>query len=70
MQDIDIKATFSAKLKRHRKFLKMTQNDLAFKVGMSLRHYQRVENGEKVPSVVIAYKIAKALGVSLDSLFD
>ena len=47
----------------------MTQAVLAAKVDVDIRHIQNIEAGNRTPGVVIAYKITKALGVTLDDLF-
>ena len=46
----------------------MTQSDLAQIAGVGANYVPRLERGELVPSVEAAYRIARALGVSLDGL--
>jgi len=48
-----------------------TQPELAAMIGF--KDYQaigRIENGRVTPSVYVIYRIAKALNVSMDTLFD
>lgn len=52
-----------------RKKLNMTQEDLAFKVGVDRSYMGFVERGEKNPTLDKLVKLAKALQVSLSELF-
>ena len=52
----------------HRKQLKMSQDDLAKKVGTSAPIIGRYERDEIKPSIETAKKIADALGVTVDYL--
>lgn len=53
-----------------RKKLNMTQEDLAFKVGVDRSYMGFVERGEKNPTLDKLVKLAKALQVSLSELFS
>ncbi len=46
-----------------------TQAELAERVGVSRKTINTVENGVFVPSTVLALKLAKALGMSVEGLF-
>ena len=46
----------------------ITQSELALTAGVGANYIPRLERGEMVPSVEAAFRIARALGVSLDSL--
>ena len=46
-----------------------TQKEVARCSGITTRHYQYIEAGEKIPSVYIALKIAKMLGTTVEYLF-
>lgn len=59
---------FSENLKKIRTKMKMSQSDLAKKVGVSERMIQKYEAGVAVPRITVADKIAKALKVSSDEL--
>lgn len=47
-----------------------TQLDLAAKIDVSRRFIVYIESGERMPKANVAYRIAKALDVTLDSLFE
>ena len=47
----------------------LRQSDLAKKVGIFQSEISEIETGERKPSVYLAKRIAKALGVSIDELF-
>jgi transcriptional regulator with XRE-family HTH domain len=53
-----------------RKELGLTQEDLAFEVGVNRSYMGFIERGERNPSLAMLKKIAKALGVSLSVLFQ
>ena len=46
----------------------ITQADLAASAGVGANYIPRLERGEMVPSVEAAWRIARALGISLDAL--
>ncbi|MCG3206386.1 MAG: hypothetical protein KCHDKBKB_03122 [Elusimicrobia bacterium] len=58
------------RIKELRKKLGMTQEDLAFKVGVDRSYMGFVERGEKNPTVATISKISKSLKVSLSELFN
>jgi putative transcriptional regulator len=47
----------------------LTQAELADIIGVSRKTINTVENGVFVPSTVLALKLARALGVSVEGLF-
>jgi transcriptional regulator with XRE-family HTH domain len=53
-----------------RKELGLTQEDLAFEVGVNRSYMGFIERGERNPSLAMLKKIAKALGVSSSVLFQ
>lgn len=57
-------------MKKIRKNKGWSQSDLADKIGIHLTHVNRIEKGKINPSLDVAFKIAGALGVSLDSLIS
>ena len=57
------------RLREERARLALTQADLAEKVGVSRKTINTVENGVFIPSTVLALRLAKALGTSVESLF-
>lgn len=48
----------------------MTQEELAIRVGVSRQTIMSIENGNTNPSVLLAFKIAKALGVVIEEAFS
>jgi len=59
---------FGERLSAVRKDLKMSQDELAKKIGMHAPVIGRYERGEVKPSIEVATKIASILKVSLDYL--
>lgn len=57
------------RIKELRTKLNMTQEDLAFKVGVDRSYMGFVERGEKNPTLDKLIKIANTLKVSLSELF-
>ena len=58
------------RLKQERGRLELTQAALADRVGVSRKTINTVENGVFVPSTILALKLAQALGVPVESLFE
>jgi DNA-binding XRE family transcriptional regulator len=50
--------------------LALTQEELAFKVGVDRSYMGFVERGEKNPTLMTMMKIAKALKIPMKELFD
>ena len=48
----------------------LTQAELAEKVGVSRKTINTVENGIFIPSTVLALRLARALGTSVETLFS
>lgn len=48
----------------------MTQQDLAEKVQVSRQTINSIEAGKYVPSTVLALKIARIFGVSMEEIFE
>jgi putative transcriptional regulator len=46
-----------------------TQAELAERIGVSRKTINTIENGVFVPSTVLALKLAKAFGTSVEALF-
>lgn len=57
------------RIERLRKDKGMTQEELAEKADLHRAYFWDIENGRNI-SIKTAYKIARALGVSLSQLFD
>lgn len=58
----------SIKVERTR--LNLTQEDLARKVGVSRQSINAIESNKYTPSTVLALKIGKELGRSVEELFE
>lgn len=56
-------------LKEHRKNANLKQTQVAKKAHISVRNYQRIENGKQEPKVLVAIRIAQILDTSVEKLF-
>ena len=61
---------FGEKLRMHRKKLSLTQEDVAFRVGVSPQAVSKWESGECLPDCFNLKFLSDAYGVSLDILLD
>ena len=57
-------------LKQHRARLDLTQETLAERVGVRRQTILAIEKGRYVPSALLAFSIARALGMRVDELFE
>lgn len=57
-------------LKVQRAMRDLTQADLASLAGVTRRSVNAIETGRMVPSVLLALKLAHALGTSIDTIFS
>ena len=57
-------------LTSYRKAAGLTQSDLARMVSVSRKTINTVENGVFVPTTILSLKLAKALKVSVEDLFQ
>jgi len=57
-------------VKQHRARLDLTQEALAERVGVRRQTILAIEKGKYVPSTLLAFRIAKVLGMSVDGLFE
>ena len=55
-------------LKKYRKTVDMTQNEVAMELKISLQAYKHYEAGRRVPSLEMATKIADVFGITVDEL--
>jgi putative transcriptional regulator len=58
------------RLREERTRLNLTQADLAAMVEVSRKTINTVENGVFIPSTVLALRLARAVGTSVESLFQ
>jgi transcriptional regulator with XRE-family HTH domain len=66
--DKELAKSIGAAARRARKALELTQEDAAERIGVSVEFYARIERGNSLPSVPTFVRIARALGVSADTL--
>ncbi|HEX5204423.1 MAG TPA: helix-turn-helix transcriptional regulator [Actinoplanes sp.] len=59
-----------ARIRAARKEAALTQQGLSAAVGVSRQTIIAMETGDYAPSVYLAIKIARALGVTVESLWD
>lgn len=64
----DVLESFGIEVRRKRKKLHFTQEQLAGKLNMSNRTIMDIENAKIVPQLDTAVYIARELGISLDAL--
>jgi putative transcriptional regulator len=57
-------------LKVQRALRNLTQAELAGLAGMTRKSVNAIEMGHMVPSILLALKLARALNVSVDTLFS
>ena len=58
------------RLREERARLNITQAELAAMVDVSRKTINTVENGVFIPSTVLALKLSRALGVTVEALFQ
>jgi putative transcriptional regulator len=66
MDDQELRNT----LKVQRAMRDLTQADLAAIAGVTRKSVNAIETGRMVPSILLALKLARALGVSVDVIFS
>lgn len=69
-RDIITSAEIGAAIRKRRKALGFSQEQLAEKVGVSYQQVQRYENGSSTLNVETVQRIARALGVPATIFFD
>lgn len=57
------------RLKVQRAMHDLTQADLAAKAGVTRKSVNAIETGRMVPSVLLALKLARALDVTVETIF-
>ncbi|OGD92676.1 hypothetical protein A2697_02630 [Candidatus Curtissbacteria bacterium RIFCSPHIGHO2_01_FULL_41_44] len=58
----------SKRIKKYRKELKITQDEVAYKVGISRAYMGFIEQGRNTPSLKVLQKIARVLKTSASEL--
>jgi putative transcriptional regulator len=57
-------------VKQHRARLDLTQQELGERVGVRRQTILAIERGHYTPSALLAFKLARELGMSVDELFE
>lgn len=57
------------KVQKCRKELNLTQEELAFKIGISRAYMGYIEQGRNIPTIEVLQKITKVLRISIRDLF-
>jgi putative transcriptional regulator len=64
------KKTLKNRIKVYRAMQDWTQEELAYRVGVTRKTINTVENGRFIPSAYLAIKIARAFGVTVEDVFQ
>ena len=67
---MNIKLKLGQRIKELREEAKMSQKDLAYAADLDRSYIASIENGQRNVSIVNIEKIATALGVTLQELFN
>ena len=70
MPDITTKVTISERIRRLRIQKGVSQKEFADQIGLHPAQYNRYEKGENIPATEILGKLADALNVSFDYLYE
>lgn len=70
MREDQFRRGFGRRVRAARDAKKLTQRELAERAEIADRYLSRIEGGTVMPSVWVAFRIARALGVGLDTLTD
>lgn len=68
--DVALLRAVGAKIRSKRKERKMSLKDVAYAIGMEVSNLSVIENGKSNPQLLTYAKIAAALNISLQELFD
>ena len=67
---MNINVFFGSKIKEERLKLKLSQEKLALNADVDRTYVSDIENGTRDVSLVVAYKISKALKIPLTNLLE
>ncbi len=65
-----VAVAFGAAVREARLAVGIAQEELAHKAGIERSHMGKIERGEHMPTLALALKVARALGISAASLVD
>jgi len=63
------KATITNRLRELRARYRMSQEELARRVGVTRQTIIAIENGKYLPSLKLAFKIARVFGMKIEDIF-
>lgn len=69
VRPVDADGAAGAHVRAHRRVVGLTQQDLAGRVGVSRQTIISMETGDYAPSVYLALRIARELGVTVEDLW-
>ncbi len=64
-----MKVTITNRLRELRAKYRMSQEELARRVGVTRQTIIAIENGKYLPSLKLAFKIAKVFGMKIEDIF-
>lgn len=67
---MDLTKYLGKAIRAHRETLRLSQEELAFRVGIDRTYVSGVERGVRNPTIKLLQKISEGLGVDLDVLFS
>lgn len=67
---MDMTEEIGLRIRKYRKELKLTQEQLSQKCGLHSTYIGQIERGEKNPSIESIFKICKALSLNVTTLFE
>ena len=70
MVRVKIETKLGKNVRRFRKKLKISQEDLAFEAKIERSYVSTIERGQRNPSIQVVSKLAKALKVTVSDLID
>lgn len=68
MQEQDFRKGFGRAVKTARESLRLTQRSLAESAGIAEKYLSRIELGMVTPSVLVAFRLARELDITVDAL--
>ncbi|HEY4694453.1 MAG TPA: helix-turn-helix transcriptional regulator [Candidatus Nanoarchaeia archaeon] len=69
-QSSSFQKRFGVKVRRERKKLAVSQEELGFRTGLDRTYISGIERGERNPSLKNIYKISRALKIKVKDLFN
>ena len=68
MERDEIFAVFAKNMRYYRKQRGLSQSELAVQIGVDTRQIGRIEQRVNAPSIILSYRIAQALGITVNDL--